>query len=232
MSLMRRHQEAVRAGTVPEAGRAAPDKARTAVVGVVPTGFMAVQHMHKQLGTALAEDLAALSALQSVERKADMKRDTLLPKYAPYVEQLRKNDQRHELLGWYLVWLLDAGDIEQALEYGMWCIARGVTLPEKFRRTVPALIADALADWAEPLVERGESAEPYLTRLLHAADGVCGQWDLPDAVSARLLKIYGEACARSEQWDKAVDAFEAAYELGAKVKTVLDKARKQLNKAE
>jgi len=227
MSLMRRHQQAVQNGMVVEQQ---PKKA-TGVIAVVPTGFMAERQLLTQLTSALREDFARLSALQSVERKQDLKRDELIPKYAPYVQRLKREGQQHELLGWYLVWLLDAGEMEEGLEHGLWCIAHNVPLPERFNRTVPTLMADAVADWAEPLVACGESVEPYLGLCVHAADGLCGQWDIPDKLSARLLKLHGDACAVSERWELAVEAYEAAFELGASVKTVLDKARRQLAKA-
>ncbi|GFM34214.1 phage terminase small subunit [Desulfovibrio subterraneus] len=227
MSLMRRHQQAVQNGMVVEQQ---PRKA-TGVIAVVPTGFMAERQLLTQLTSALREDFARLSALQSVERKQDLKRDELIPKYAPYVERLKREGQQHELLGWYLVWLFDAGEIEHGMAHALWCIDNGVTLPEKFRRDVPTYVADAVADWAKPLVAAGQSVSPYLSDLVHVADGLCRQWDIPDAVSANLLKLHGDACAASERWELAVEAYEAAFELGASVKTVLDKARKQLAKA-
>lgn len=227
MSLMRRHQQAVRAGTVPAREESQP----TAIIGMVPTGFMAARKLGGNISVALQADLQRLSAFKSVERKQELKRDELLPKYAPYVQRLQAEDQRHELLGWYLVWLFDAGEMERGLEYAPWCIANGVTLPEKFRRDVPTYVADAVADWAEPLIAAGQSVEPYLSQFVHMADGMCSQWDIPDVLSARLVKAHADALAGAERWEQAVDAYEIALELGAKVKTVLDKARKQLGKA-
>lgn len=227
MSLMKRHQQAVRTGTAPARQESQP----TAVIGIVPTGLMAARKLGNNISATLQADLQRLSAFKSVERKQELKRDELLPKYTPYVQRLQAEGQQHELLGWYLVWLLDAGEIERGLEYGQWCIANGVSLPEKFRRDVPTYLADAVADWAEPLTAAGQSTEPYLTRLVHAADGLCSQWDIPDALSARLVKAHADALAGSDRWEQAVEAYEIALELGAKVKTVLATARKQLEKA-
>lgn len=229
MSLMRRHQQAVQNGTAEALLDRKPTKSMT-VIGTVPTGFMAARKLGDQLTTALAEDLKRLSALQSVERKAELKRDELIPKYAPYVQRLQAEGQQHELQGWYLVWLFDTGAMEEGLEFGFWSLAHGVRLPERFRRSVATYLADAMADWAEPLVERGDSVAPYLAQLTHAADGMCSQWDIPDELTARLLRIYAASLGNAGNWAQAVDMYEMALELGAKVKTALDKARREAAK--
>lgn len=228
MSLMKKFQ--ARMGGAEPAAAASKS---AAVPGGMTPGMIGRQQLEALLTGALDEDLKGLHELQSVERKIQVKREQLLPKYREYVERLRSLGLHHDLLGYYLVWLFDCGEIEPAVELGLWCAEQGVSLPERFRRPLVSFVAGGVLEWAETQHDSGRSAEPYFSRLFElaagpGADGGAPAWDLPDAMRAGYYRLRGLIRADAGDHAGAVAALERALQLGAKVKTVLAEQRRKL----
>ncbi|MFA9396329.1 MAG: phage terminase small subunit [Halodesulfovibrio sp.] len=226
MSLMLSYQQKMRmARERAEAGQPEPEKPDT--LKVAPSGLIGNQQLGALLDKALEQDLKSLKGINSRERKADVKRE-LVNKYAGYVERLRASSVKHELLGWYLVWLFDTGELDSAVTYALWCIEAGVALPERFNRTVEIFVADSILEWADAQFDAGHSVQPYFAAVFNHADGVCCQpWDLPDEVTAKFYRQQGLNLVRAEKFTAAVDVLEEALSLGAKVKTALADCRKR-----
>ena len=226
MSLMLSYQQKVRAQKE-RAAAGQPEPTKPDELKVAPAGLIGNQQLGALLDKALEQDLKSLKGISSRERKADVKRE-LVDKYAGYVERLRASSLQHDLLGWYLVWLFDIGELDTAVTYALWCVESGVGLPERFNRSTQAFAADAILEWADAQYDAGHSVEPYFTALFNNADGVCSQpWDLPDEVTAKFYRQQGLVYARAEKFTAAVDVLEEALSLGAKVKTALADARKK-----
>ncbi|WKN21487.1 phage terminase small subunit [Azotobacter vinelandii] len=162
--------------------------------------------------SALAEDLARLSDLNSLEARQQLKRDELLPKYLPYVERYRDSGLNHPnpVLMQVLVWLFDTARFEQGLELAEFAIAQGQELPERFRRDVPTFVADELIEWAEAEYKAGRSPEPYVSNLLPRVDG---EWQLFERIPARYHKLLGILALDREDWATAIRHFDRATEL-------------------
>ncbi|MEZ6853138.1 phage terminase small subunit [Halodesulfovibrio aestuarii] len=226
MSLMLSHQQRMREQKKRvEAGQPEPEKPD--MLKTAPTGLVGTQQLLALLDKALEQDLKSLKGINSRERKAEVKRQ-LVEKYTTYVERLKAVSATHDLLGWYLVWLFDIGEMDTAVEYGLWCVREGVALPERFNRDVKTFVADAILEWTDVQFEAGHSVQPYFAAVLNNADGMCCQpWDLPDEVTAKFYRQQGLVLARAEKFTAAVDVLEEALSLGAKVKTALADARKK-----
>ncbi|WP_034603577.1 phage terminase small subunit, partial [Halodesulfovibrio aestuarii] len=226
MSLMLSHQQKMRAARErAESGQPEPEKPD--MLKTAPTGLVGTQQLLALLVKALEQDLKSLKGINSRERKAEVKRQ-LVEKYTTYVERLKAVSATHDLLGWYLVWLFDIGELDTAVEYGLWCVREGVVLPERFNRDVKTFVADAILEWTDAQFEAGHSVQPYFAAVLNNADGMCCQpWDLPDEVTAKFYRQQGLVLARAEKFTAAVDVLEEALSLGAKVKTALADARKK-----
>ncbi len=196
--------------------------------------------------TALAEDLARLSELNSLEARQRLKRDELLPKYLDYVQRYRESGLNHPnpVLMQVLVWLFDTEQFESALELADFTIEQGQKLPERFRRDVPTFVADAVIDWAEAEHKAGRNPEPYVSNLLPRVDGYWARitaedeaalptpWELFERIPARFHKLLGILAMQREEWAPAIDHFERATALYPEigVKTRMDEACKALRK--
>lgn len=201
----------------------------------VPGGLMAGQKLEAFLAAALTEDLKTLKDVSSRERKAEIKRERLIPKYRDYVRRLVDADAQHECIGYMLVWLLDAGLLEEGLELARWCVAAGHPLPGGFKASAGYFAADAVTTWAENEFAAGRSFEPYLTNLrdaIAAANAVMGKvaWNIPDALLARMHRLFGLAAEQAGNLETAREELTRALEMGAKVKTALDAVTKKLEK--
>lgn len=195
-------------------------------------GLLAGRQLEEFLTASLAEDLAVLRGMAATERKAGHKRDVLLPKYAAYVDRLRQQGQKHELLGYWLVWLFDAGKMDEAMAFAEWAMQCGLKLPERFQSAVPYFVASQVAAWAEGEFNGNRSVEPYFTNcaLGIAEDPDC--WNLPDDLTARYCRLQGLVAERGGRLEEAEAHLQRALDLGAKVKTALDRIRKKIERGD
>ncbi|OHX10297.1 terminase endonuclease subunit [Chromobacterium sphagni] len=139
----------------------------------------------------LAEDRRRLKQVQSMERKAEVKRE-ILPDYLPWVEGALSGGkgQPDEVLVTVMLWRIDAGDYGGALDIAEYVLAHGLPLPDRFNRTTATTIAEEIADAAKRARVGGESfACQVLTYTAELTDG----HDMPDQVRAKLHKESGLA---------------------------------------
>lgn len=231
MSLMRSHQQRAAAAASP--GEPISPGAR--VLGIMPQGLMGGSKLAAMLNASLEEDLKTLHEVSSQERKAALKRDTLLPKYREYVERLMGEGKAHELIGYYVVWAFDAGSIEEALRVAFWCLEHGQKLPERFKSSLPLFVATQTLAWAESEYDAGRGYEPYLGDVLTAieSDGDEAEaWDVPDRIRAGFYRLVGLRAEKDGDLASAATNLERAMSLGGKVKTALDAVRKRLERDE
>lgn len=183
--------------------------------------------------SALAEDCARLSDLNSMEARQRLKREELLPKYLAYVQRYRESGLNHPnpVLMQVLVWLFDTEQFEQALDLADFAMVQKQAMPERFKRDIPTFVADTMIDWADGEVKAGRSPEPYLSHLLPRVET---EWQLYEKIPARYHKVLGLMAFDQEQWADAIKHFERANQLfpAVGVKTKLDEATKALRKQE
>lgn len=183
--------------------------------------------------SALAEDCARLSDLNSLEQRQTLKREELLPKYLDYVIRYRESGLSHPnpVLMQVMVWLFDTEQFEAGLELADFAMAQRQDMPERFRRDIPTFVADTLIEWAEAEHKAGRSPEPYVSRLLPRVDG---EWHLYERIPARYHKLLGILAMEQEQWAEAITRFERATALYPEigVSTRLKDANKALSRAQ
>lgn len=220
MSLMLAHQKKVK-----ESGTSAAvllSKGTT-----FPGGKIGARQLANFLTAALKEDLNTLHGITSIQRKIEFKKSELIPKYREYIPRLKSAGFDHELLVYFLIWLLDAKEIAEAVEHGLYCVDRGLSMPERFSTDLKTFFVGAVCCWAEDELSDESSASPYLMDLYSYVDAE--KWDIADAVMAKLLKCMGMQSELDKDPGKAIHFFEQAETYGAKVKTKLNKLRKKIN---
>jgi len=197
----------------------------------LPSGLMAGQQLAALCTASLTEDLRALKEVASHASRDITKRDVLIPKYADYVRRLREAGYTHELIGYYLVWLMDAGMVEEGLELALWCVTNRQPLPESFSSALPYFVSDTLLTWAEAETAAGRTVQPYLDQWSTAVAAAPEAWNLPDVITARFRKVLAQQAELAGDLAVAKSHYEAAFALGAKCKTALDVVTRKLEKA-
>ncbi|MHA6907300.1 terminase endonuclease subunit [Ralstonia pseudosolanacearum] len=141
----------------------------------------------------LAEHKRQLKQVQSVERKAELKRK-LLPEYAAWVRGVLEADTgtQDEVFMTVMVWLIDVGNFADALELAAYAIRHQLEMPDQYQRTTACLIAEEFANMALKGIEAGDPVD--VTALHEVAELVAAE-DMPDEVRAKLHKAMGYACA-------------------------------------
>lgn len=136
----------------------------------------------------LAEDRRRLKDVQSIERKADVKRQ-LLPEYQPWIQGVLEGDsgQQDDVFMTVLLWTIDIGDIAGALPLVEYAISHKLVMPDQYKRTPACLIAEEAADIAL------KTADVTHLDALIAVEGMTADQDMPDEVRAKLHKAIGYA---------------------------------------
>lgn len=223
-SVMRRYQERMR-----NEGRVIAAMPKTSGKAGGTKGKTASNQLEAFLSASLTEDLAVLSAESAKSRKAEIKRTTLIPKYAEYITRLKESGSTHELLGYYLVWLFDAGMIPEALEHAAWCMEKGLTLPDKFKSALPFFVASQVAEWAERERQAGRAVEPYFGVVFDKIFADPASWNVPDDLLGAFYRIRGLIAMDAGVYlAKAESDLVMAADLGAQVKTKLETLRKKI----
>lgn len=173
----------------------------------------------------LAEDKRALKAIQSIEKKIELKRQRL-PEYSAWIEGrlMAENLAQDDVLATVMVWRIDTGDIEGALAIAEPMLANGLKLPEIYQRDLATLVVEEIADRAGS-VDGGNVTAADLLRVAALTDGC----DMPDEVRSKLHKALGLSL-REQSPAQALDHLQRALQLNerAGVKQEIAKLEKQL----
>lgn len=185
----------------------------------------------------LATDKRRLKEVQSIERKADVKRE-ILPEYEPWIEGVLTGNQgvQDDVLMTVMVWRIDAGDLKGALAIARYAIAHKLSMPDQYARTTACLIAEEIADVA---IKAHDSGGTIDTESLQLADEITAAEDMPDEVRAKLYKAIGyglngktDGTAGVERGFKqaVLDIFRRAFALHDKVgvKKDIEKLEREL----
>ncbi len=169
---------------------------------------------YELMQAALFEDYRLLKSTQSMERKAEIKRE-ILPKYAEYVSGVLEAGQgaQDDVLMRVMLWRIDAGDLAGAIAIAKYAIKHGLTPPDQFERGTAAIIAEEVADQAlKQLDEEGADTTALLVHLVDVEALTRGA-DMHDQIRAKLHKALGYACRATGQLDDAQHHLERALAL-------------------
>lgn len=140
---------------------------------------------------SLDMDVARLRDLPQVADRVEMKRNILLPKWTPTVDQYLKDGIAYQnpTFAYCVIWLFDVGEYDMALEWADIAIEQGQATPENFGRTFPAFVADTMLAWAMAEADAGHSVEPYFSRTFA---NICDNWRLHEEINAKWYKFAGQ----------------------------------------
>ena len=155
----------------------------------------------------LIEDVEKLRRLPNIAERIDMKRDQLLPRWLPTVEAYLAGDKRYEnaALVYCVIWLLDTGEIERALNWADIAISESQPMPENFKTTLPAFIADTVLAWATDQAAAGHSIEPYFSRTF---TNIRDKWRLHEEINAKWFKFAGLLLLRDDKGEPRATAVD------------------------
>lgn len=144
---------------------------------------------YERMLAKLRSDQARLKQVQSIERKAEVKRE-ILPDYAPYVDGVLASGAgiQDEVLMTIMVWRIDAGDNARALAIADYALKHKLTLPDRYERSLGTLLAEEFADMALKDHTAGRAID--VGTLLAVGDMTQAE-DMPDEVRAKLHKAIG-----------------------------------------
>ncbi|PKB88507.1 hypothetical protein A8A01_21035 [Ewingella americana] len=163
----------------------------------------------------LEEDLRRLKGVQSNEKRGEMKRD-MLPKYAPWVTGAMEKGRgaQDDVLMTIMIWRVDAGDYDGALQIAAYALQYDLVLPKRFGRKTACAIAEEIADEA---TKAYAAKRPVDVDLLRRTMDLTASHDMPDEVRAKLHKIIGFGMRDNNQPVLALDHLNRAFELNANI---------------
>ena len=139
----------------------------------------------------LAEHRRQLKAIQSIERKIELKRK-LLPEYEAWIDGTLQADHgaQDEVLTTLLVWHIDCTSYGRALQIAEYALRHGLVLPDRYERSLACVLAEEIAD---AQLKAADAGQPIDYAVLHRAVVLTDPHDMPDEVRAKLLKARGIA---------------------------------------
>ena len=149
------------------------------------------------LAQSLADDMRVLKSIPSHQERDTMKRDTLLPKYLPYVERYLESGEvyQHQVLVTAIVWLFDVGEVGKGLTLALTAIEQGQQSPDFISRDLPTFTAEALLEWAQGQHKQGHSVAPYFDQAFEQVK----EWHLYEKITGNYYKLAGLVALGHEQ---------------------------------
>lgn len=139
----------------------------------------------------LAEHRRQLKAIQSIERKIELKHK-LLPLYDAWIDGSLAADHgaQDEVLTTLLVWHIDCASYPRALQVAEYALRHGLVLPDRYERSLACVLAEEIAD---AQLKGFDAGQPIDYPVVHRAVVLTDAHDMPDEVRAKLLKAQGLA---------------------------------------
>lgn len=186
---------------------------------------------YELMQAALFEDYRRLKSTQSMERKAEIKRE-ILPKYAEYVTGVLEAGQgaQDDVLMRVMLWRIDAGDLAGAIAIAHYAISHGLTPPDQFERGTAAIIAEEVADQALKQLDDEDANTAALLEHLVSVEALTREADMHDQIRAKLHKALGYAQRTNGQLENAQATLERALTLNERigVKKDLERLEREL----
>lgn len=183
----------------------------------------------------LAEHRRQLKAIQSIERKIELKHK-LLPEYDAWIDGTLQADHgaQDEVLTTLLVWHIDCASYPRALQIAAYALRHGLVLPDRYERTLACVLAEEIAD---AQLKANDAGQPIDDAVVHRAVVLTDTHDMPDEVRAKLLKARGIAFMNlmgdtQDGINSALADLRRAHLLHAQsgVKKLIEQAQRKLKK--
>jgi hypothetical protein len=164
-------------------------------------------NQYEMMLAKLHDDKRRLKAVQSMEKKAEIKRD-ILPHYIPWVEGVLTSASgcQDDVLMTVMVWRIDAGEFIGALQIARYALTHQLSLPDQYQRTTACLLAEEFSEAVFRAHTIGASVD--IDSLL-ALESLTQNQDMPDQVRAKLHKAIGYGLMASKDNDSSEPDMES-----------------------
>ena len=166
-----------------------------------------------QIVLRLTHDLRRLKEIRSIDKKIEAKRE-MLPEYKAWVEGIMSADAgigtgiAAEVLPTYMVWSIDIGEYDQALDLVPFVFRHDVQMPSRYQRDAATIVIEETADAALKAQNAGNA---FPLDVLLRVEELTAERDIHDEVRAKLLKAIGVEQLRAAEELPAQDS-KAALE--------------------
>lgn len=203
--------------------------AGTATPGEQQQGEQYELHAH-----ALYEARRTLKTIKSIQAKIEKKRE-LLPDFMPYINGVLSEGKgaKDDVLMTMMVWCIDVGDFEKALEIGAYAVKHNIETPDQYDRDTVSILAEEIAEGVKTQLEKEGADADALANVMARAVAVVGDHDMHDQIKAKLHKSYGYALRAAEDPEGALEQLKQALTLNERigVKQDIQQLERQLKNA-
>ncbi|HCQ9929939.1 phage terminase small subunit [Acinetobacter baumannii] len=189
-------------------------QAKSAAETAAEFGTMLNTNAYEQQLLQLNSDKNRLKNIQSKQNKIELKRQ-LLPNYKPYVEGILevKPGVQDAVITEILVWAIDIGDYEFALDIAEYVLEHGLKLPDRFERSEACFITEDIADEFLKTLKTDVAVDitvlERLEQLIADESLAQSKRDMPDEVKAKLYLALGKTEMRFVTGEELVDLVHA-----------------------
>lgn len=189
-------------------------QAKSAAESAAEFGTMQNTNAYEQQLMQLNSDKNRLKNIQSKQNKVELKRQ-LLPNYKPYLHGILevKPGVQDAIVTEMLVWSIDVGEYDYALDLAEYVLEHGLKLPDRFERSEACFITEDIADEFLKVLKTGVSIDitvlERLESLITDESLDKSKRDMPDEVKAKLYLALGKAEMRLITGEQLVDLVHA-----------------------
>ncbi|WP_269915405.1 phage terminase small subunit [Acinetobacter sp. HY1485] len=205
-------------------------QAKQAAKHAAEFGEMRQTTLYEQLLMQLKRDQSLLKGIQATSAKIAKKQELFI-QYQPYVDGILETQPNvpDEVIGNMLVWTVDMGLYDYALNLMQYMLQAKLNTPDQFERTVATFVYEQVAETQLKLLNAEDEDEPFnlnvlvdLETLLHKVDQFPeNAFDMPDQVKARFYMALGKAELKTAQ-----STTETPLPIALKAQTYLEQAIK------
>lgn len=189
-------------------------QAKSAAESAAEFGTMQNTNAYEQHLMQLNSDKNRLKNIQSKQNKVELKRQ-LLPNYKPYLHGILevKPGVQDAVVTEMLVWSIDVGEYDFALDLAEYVLEHGLKLPDRFERSEACFITEDIADEFLKVLKTDVSIDitvlERLESLITDESLDKSKRDMPDEVKAKLYLALGKAEMRLIAGEQLVDLVHA-----------------------
>lgn len=167
---------------------------------------------------ALYEARRTLKTIKSIQAKIEKKRE-LLPDFMPYINGVLSEGKgaKDDVLMTMMVWCIDVGDFEKALEIGAYAVKHSIDTPDQYDRDTVSILAEEIAEGVRASLEKEEADADALANVMARTVATVGDHDMHDQIKAKLHKSYGYALRAAEDPEGALEQLKQALSLNERI---------------
>lgn len=167
---------------------------------------------------ALYEATRTLKGIKSIQAKIEKKRE-LLPDFLPYIDGVlaEGNGAKDDVLMTMMVWCIDVGDFEKALEIGAYAVKHNIDTPDRYARDTVSILAEEIAEGVKSALAKEDSDADALANVMARTDAIVEGADMHDEIRAKLHKYHGYALRAAEDPEGALAQLKAALALDERI---------------